>query len=199
VTFGVKTHEQEWGNEAIRRAAVDVDDWERSVWSSSPAPLIYGASMGGLNAVNIAYEFGARGLPITAVAVNSAALNLRSFYHRARTAIRINYLLPRTVLLPGDAGWVAAVDESNGGHDAIVRGATGLDPAIPFRFYVGTLDTVLAPPATNSVAFDADLAAAGWQTEHGVVTCTTCRHLSPLTFQPADVNAFFDRALANAA
>jgi len=111
---------------------------------------------------------------------------------RARASIRMNYGLSSGAA-SGNAEWISKIDDANGGHDGAVPGVVGIATSIPFRIYVGTKDTA-TPPRVNGSLFDAELTAAGWPSEHHVLSYPTT-HLGAATYQPGDVIAFFQRAL----
>lgn len=195
-----------WGWEPSRLAAVSLWRYLQRIFTIEKI-LIYGMSEGGEVGINVMVESlrTSPPLPVKAWVGNSPALNLRwvasnPAAHVLRPQLSQAYfgklaalVMDHGTVTPGDATWVAAVDTPDGGHDPCVLDLAGL-PHVPMRTYVGTND-ILIFPANNGVQFNQRLTDAGWAPEHDVVTFTG-GHGSADSFRPADVLAFFQRALA---
>ncbi len=190
-----KAH-RHWGVQAGREGTTRA--WEHLLATYPNARLlVYSASMGSLMGLNWLVESARDGdsIPVEAMALNSPVTNLRDLV-ATNDALRPSFddawFADADVRWPA-AQWTAAIDTPDGGHDPQQFDLSGLEQ-IPLRFYLGTKDKTI-PPATNGTLFNQRLTALGWAAEHALVSYVGA-HGGATSFQPADVNAFFDRALA---
>lgn len=181
-----------WGNEWSRRGMVD--QWRALPWATDPhGMLLYGISMGGGAAFNLAAEAQAQGVPVAAVYSVDGATSLAyqaTVNAAQRKKIDAAYGLPGSTL-PGSPAWQAAVNVADGGHDPNVM-APALTP-FPVRLSASASDSTVQR-AGNSWPLAAALTAAGWPAVS--TRATTGGHCAASHFSAADAMAFYRAALA---
>lgn len=197
IVIGTETPQAaSWGNDAARDTHALVFAWARGIWTQTPGPCLYGVSMGGMMCANYALEAKQQGLPITAIATNSAVLSLAAGYSIQSSSMNTDYgLTPGTDTPPNNGAWLT----KTAGHDPKIVPISDF-PDVPWRMYASSGDGT-ANKAANSDTFEARLLAAwgasvqGTAHEHTVVACTG-DHASADQFRPADTLAFYQRFLS---
>jgi PKD repeat protein len=184
----------QWGNQRSSAGVADLWQWATTTWSTDPhGPLLYGWSMGGVAALNVAAELDRRGSAAAAVFTVDGVAYLRGMYVRSTSAarsMRKAYLLPRGTTA-GNEAWVAAVDVADGGHDPIYA----LPNVTPFPLRMSASAGDPTVNATQNSYFLRQQLSSVWS-EELIVVATSGGHNANGHYDPIDTNAFFDRALA---
>ena len=179
-----------WGNQAQMDAFVQIHQWavrsgSTGLWTIRGGMLLYGDSMGGCVTANIVRD---GRVPVWGAVLNSAVLDLANQYAVGTSESSISSAYG---FLEADGYDAAAV----GAHDPMVNPASAFHN-VPMRFYASPGDKTVWK-VDNTDPFVADVLGAAHTAEKEVVT-TTGGHVSSASYIPADVNAFYARALAGA-